>query len=71
VPCDASPFDSWVEEAHIHATLQRNLPIPFAFVKDAIERSGVLASDSLEAFRAKLQGEAERMYGDVYAGWSG
>ncbi len=70
VLCDASPFDSWVEEAHIHATLQRNLPIPFAFVKDAIERTGVSASDSLEAFRAKFQGEAERMYSDVYAGWS-
>ncbi len=70
VLCDASPFDSWVEESHIHATLQRNLPIPFDFVKDAIERTGVSPSDSLEAFRAKFQGEAERMYSDVYAGWS-
>ncbi len=70
VLCDASPFDSWVEESHIHAALQRNLPIPFAFVKDAIERTGVSASDSREAFRAKFQGAAERMYGDVYAGWS-
>ncbi|HKI19157.1 MAG TPA: hypothetical protein VKA15_14820, partial [Isosphaeraceae bacterium] len=24
VLCDASPFDSWVEEAHIHAALQKN-----------------------------------------------
>ena len=38
VLCDASPFDAWVEETHIHATLQRGLPIPFQFVKDAIER---------------------------------
>ncbi len=70
VLCDASPFDSWVEEAHIHATLQRSLPIPFAFVKDAIERTGVSANDSVEAFRAKFRGESERMYSDVYAGWS-
>jgi len=70
VLCDASPFDSWVEEAHIHAALQRNLPIPFRFVKDAIERTGVSARDSLDAFRAKFQGEAERMYSHVYAGWS-
>jgi lysophospholipase L1-like esterase len=70
VLCDASPFDAWVEEAHIHASLQRNLPIPFAFVKEAIERSGVSAIDSIDAFRAKFQGEAERMYSHVYAGWS-
>jgi hypothetical protein len=70
VLCDASPFDAWLEEAHIHATLQRKLPIPFAFVKDAIERTGVSANDSLAVFRAKFEGEAERMYSNVYAGWS-
>jgi hypothetical protein len=70
VLCDASPFDSWVEESHIHATLQRNLPIPFAFVKDAILRTRVSANDSIDDFRAKFQGQAEHMYSDVYAGWS-
>ncbi len=70
VICDASPFDSWLEEAHIHATLQRNLPIPFDFVRDAVERTGVSANDSLEAFRVKFQGEAERMYSQVYDCWS-
>jgi lysophospholipase L1-like esterase len=68
--CDASPFDSWVETTHVYATLQRNLPIPFPFVKDAIHRAGVSPSDSLQAFRAKFQAEAERMYSDVYAAWS-
>jgi hypothetical protein len=70
VLCDASPFDPWLEEAHIQATLQRKLPIPFAFVKNAIERTGVSAYDARDVFRAKFQGEAERMYSDVYAGWS-
>jgi GDSL-like Lipase/Acylhydrolase family len=70
VLCDASPFDAWLEEAHVHATLKRKLPIPFEFVKKSIERTGVSADDSLDVFRAKFQGEAERMYSDVYAGWS-
>jgi hypothetical protein len=70
VLCDASPFDAWLEEAHIHAALQRKLPIPFDFVREAIERTRVSAMDALDAFRTKFQGEAERMYREVYAGWS-
>jgi hypothetical protein len=69
--CDVSLFDPWLEDRHIHAALQRGLPIPFAFVREAVSRTGVSPSDSFEAFREKFDGESERMFEDVYAGWSG
>jgi lysophospholipase L1-like esterase len=68
--CDASALDPWLEDAHIHAVLQHSLPVPFSFVREAIRRSGVSAVDSIESFRDKFQGESERMFDDVYAGWS-
>jgi hypothetical protein len=69
VLCDVSPFDPWLEDRHIHAALQHGLPIPFAFVREAVERSGATASDSFDAFREKFSGESERILDDVLAGW--
>jgi hypothetical protein len=68
--CDASPFDWMLEATHVHAAVQRNLVIPFAFVREAIDRAKVCASDSPQAFEKNFQDEAERMYDDVYAAWS-
>jgi lysophospholipase L1-like esterase len=68
--CDVSLFDAWLEDRHIHAALQRGLPIPFDFVRGAIGRTGVGPADSFDAFREKFRGESERMFEDVYAGWS-
>lgn len=68
--CDVSLFDPFLEDRHIHAALQRGLPIPFDFVREAIDRTGVRPSDSFDAFREKFQGESERMFEDVYAGWA-
>jgi hypothetical protein len=68
--CDASAFDTWLEDAHIHSVLQRGLPIPYPFVRDAIERTGLTPLDSLESLRDKFRGEGERMLAHVYSGWS-
>jgi lysophospholipase L1-like esterase len=68
--CDVSLFDPYLEDRHIHAVLQRGLPIPFDFVREAVSRSGVSPADSFDAFREKFAGESERMFEDVYAGWS-
>jgi hypothetical protein len=68
--CDACAFDSWLEDTHIHSVLQRGLPIPYPFVKDAIRRTGLTAHDSLESLRDKFRGEGERLLAHVYAGWS-
>jgi hypothetical protein len=68
--CDASALDSWLEDSHIHAVVQHSIPVPFPFVQQAIERSGVKAADSLEVFRTKFTGESERFLDEVYAGWS-
>lgn len=68
--CDASALDAWLEDNHIHTVLQRGLPIPFAFVQDAIRASGVTGADSIEVFRDKFRGESERLAGTVYAAWS-
>jgi lysophospholipase L1-like esterase len=68
--CDATALDSWLEDNHIHSVLQRKLPIPFAFVTDAVRRSGVTGADSLEGFRDKFRGESEKLLAAVYAGWN-
>lgn len=68
--CDVSLFDAFLEDRQIHAALQHGLPIPFDFVRRTIERTGVTPTDSFDAFRAKFDGESERMFDDVYAGWA-
>ena len=35
-----------------------------------MQRTGVSPADTFEAFRDKFAGESERMFDDVYAGWS-
>ncbi len=68
--CDASCFDPWLEDTHIQAVVDRHLPIPFPFVEDAIRRTGVTPTETLESFREKFRGESERMLDPIYAGWS-
>jgi hypothetical protein len=68
--CDASALDTWLEDTHIQAVVQHGIPIPFPFVQQAVKHAGVKATDSLEAFRLKFQGESERFLDKVYAGWS-
>ena len=68
--CDASFFDSWLEDTHVQGVVDRRLPVPFSFVEEAIRRTGVTPGETQESFRAKFQGESERMYDAVYAGWS-
>ena len=67
--CDASSFDSWLEDAHIQGVVDRRLPIPFPFVEEAIRRTGVTRGETLESFQDKFQGESERLFDPVYAGW--
>ena len=68
--CDASVLDIWLEDNHVHTVVQRGLPIPFPFVAQAVERSGVTAADSLEVFREKFRDQSERVLSSVYAAWS-
>ncbi len=68
--CDVSLFDPWLEDRQVHTALQLNLPIPFAFVREAVQRTGVSPVDSFEEFRDKFAGESERLFDDVYVGWS-
>ena len=68
--CDATAMDSWLEETHVHSVLQRNIPIPFPFVQNAVSHSGVTGADSFESFREKFRGESEGLFENVYASWS-
>jgi GDSL-like Lipase/Acylhydrolase family len=68
--CDASVLDTWLEDNHVHTVIQRGLPIPHPFVKEALRRSGVTAADSLDVFRDKFRDESERVVSGVYAAWS-
>jgi hypothetical protein len=67
--CDISVFDPWLEELHIRAMIERAIDIPFPFVREAIRRAGVAATDSFEAFHAKFHEEAETLLTPVFAGW--
>jgi hypothetical protein len=69
VLCDVSFFDPWLEDRHIYSVLQRALPIPFAFVGEAVSRTGVTGADTFEVFREKFRGESERMFDEIYALW--
>ncbi|MGP0067789.1 MAG: SGNH/GDSL hydrolase family protein [Isosphaeraceae bacterium] len=67
--CDASFFDSWLEDTHIQGVVDRRLPVPYPFVAEAIRRTGVTPGETQESFRTKFQGESETMLDTVYAGW--
>jgi GDSL-like Lipase/Acylhydrolase family len=56
---DASVFDGWLEETHIYFALQRGLPVPFAFVREAVQRAGITPADTLASVRAKFGDEPE------------
>ncbi len=68
--CDVSLFDPFLEDRHIYAALQHHLPIPFASIREAVERTGVSPAEPFEVFRDRFTGESERLFDDVYAGWS-
>ena len=59
--CDASSFDSWLEDAHIQGVVDRHLPIPYPFVEEAIRRTGVVPGKSEASFREKFRGESKHM----------
>lgn len=67
--CDASVLDSWLEDNHIHSTVQRGLPIPYSYVEEAIRRSGVNPTDSFEVFREKFRNHSQHVIAQVYAAW--
>jgi hypothetical protein len=67
---DATVFDSILEEEHLQAIVRENIPIPFDFVRGALERSGVTAADSTESFQRKLRDESVFLLDGAYAGWS-
>ena len=51
---DVSLFDPFLEDRHIYAALQHHLPIPFAFVRQAVERTGVSPAEPFEVFRDRF-----------------
>jgi hypothetical protein len=67
--CDASALDAWLEDVHVHWALQNHVAIPYSFVQNAARRARIVATDSIHAFRAKFQGESERMLPDIYAAY--
>jgi len=69
--CDASTLDFSLEEIHLQAIVRSSPPIaiPFPFISQAIQRSGVAASDPPEAFRRKLRDQFEPILEGCYAGW--
>jgi hypothetical protein len=67
---DATVFDSILEEEHLQAVVSKKIPIPFDFVRKAIRRSGVTATDSAESFERKLGGQSEALLDGAYGGWS-
>jgi hypothetical protein len=65
--CDVSFFDPWLEDRHVQAVIEKQLPIPFPFVEESIRRSGVRGWVNFETFSETFRGESERLLEDVYA----
>ena len=73
VLCDATALDPALEEAHLETVARGEpaAPIPLDYVREALERAGVSPGDSPDAFRDKIQGEAQALLEGAYAGWGG
>jgi GDSL-like Lipase/Acylhydrolase family len=67
---DVSFFDSWLENRHIQAVIERKLPIPFPFIEQAIQRTGAKGWVSFDEFSETLRSETERVLGEVCAAWA-
>jgi lysophospholipase L1-like esterase len=67
--CDASALDAWLEDIQVHWALQSQVAIPYSFVQNAARRARITATDSIDAFRAKFQGQSERMLPEIYAAY--
>jgi lysophospholipase L1-like esterase len=68
--CDVSCFDSWLEDRHIQACIERGLPIAYPYIEEAIRRTGARGGVSHQEFTDHFQGESERLADDVYAEWA-
>ena len=55
--CDASPLDYPLEEEHLETIVRSTPPIevPFAYVRESLDRAEVAAADNPENFRLKLR----------------
>ncbi len=69
VLCDATVLDVSLEEVHLESVVRRGVAIPFAYVRNALERAGVSPGDGAEAFRSKVRGAAVALLEGAYAGW--
>jgi len=70
IVCEASALDYLLEEEHLQMVVRRNVPVPFEFVRAALERAGVTAADSKDSFHRKLKGESEGLLEGSYVGWA-
>jgi hypothetical protein len=70
IVCDASALDFSLEELHLSWAVHTQIPIPFAFVRECLDRAGVTATNSPEEFARKLQPVQETLLDGAYAGWS-
>lgn len=68
--CDASVLDFSLEEAQIRWALRNKVPIPFAYVRDAVDRLTAASGGSDEALARKFPQELEPLLNGAYAGWA-
>ncbi len=68
--CDATVIDISLEELHLEATIKKQTPIPFAYVRQAIQKAGVSASDDSETVMTKLRSVYEPLLDGAWAGWA-
>ncbi|WP_422928897.1 SGNH/GDSL hydrolase family protein [Singulisphaera sp. PoT] len=68
--CEASALDYLLEEEHLQMVLRKRVPVPYDFLREALDRAGVSGSDSNDSFHRKFKGESEGVLDGVYAGWA-
>ncbi len=67
---DASVLDFSLESLHLQWALRAGVPIPLAYVREAVAEAGLSADDDSDTFYRKLLGPLDNLLGGAYAGWA-
>ena len=67
---DITALDLSLEEQHLRSILDKKIEVPFDFVRDALDQSGVDADDSPEEFHQKFRTYIKPMLDRAIEGWA-
>lgn len=67
---DITVIDYSLEELHLRSTVRQGKQIPFRYISEIVQSSGVTPDDSPAQFSAKLRSSIETLLEGAYEGWA-